>query len=120
MRSANEETLLIVQVETRGAVDEIEEIASIAGVDVLLIGPTDLSIDLEVAGQLDAPPLMEAIELTLAVCERHRVAPGIQITNLDWLIYWAERGMRVLSSFSEVALLHRGGISVTQELTRFR
>ncbi|MCY3978133.1 MAG: aldolase/citrate lyase family protein [Chloroflexi bacterium] len=120
MRAANEETLLIVQVETRGALDAIEEIASITGVDVLLIGPTDLSIDLGVAGQLDAPPLIEAINLTLAVCEKHGVAPGIQITNLEWLIHWAERGMRVLSSFSEVALLQRGGISVTQKLARFR
>ena len=120
MRAANEETLLIVQVETRGAIDEIEEIAAIAGVDALLIGPTDLSIDLGVAGQLDAPPLIEAIDMTMAVCQKHGVAPGIQITNLEWLIHWAERGMTVLSSFSEVALLQRGGISVTRELARFR
>lgn len=120
MREANAETLLIVQVETRGAIDEIDEIAAIAGVDVLLIGPTDLSIDLGVAGQLDAPPLIEAIHQTLAACEKHGVAPGIQITNLEWLIHWAEQGMRVLSSFSEVALLQRGGMSVTQELARFR
>jgi 2-keto-3-deoxy-L-rhamnonate aldolase RhmA len=120
MRAANEETLLIVQVETRGALDEIEEIAAIAGVDVLLIGPTDLSIDLGVAGQLDAPQLLEAINTTLAACEKHGVAPGIQITDLEWLIHWAEQGMTVLSAFSEVALLQRGGISVTQELERFR
>ena len=86
----------------------------------MLIGPTDLSIDLGVAGQLDAPPLIEAINLTLTVCENHGIAAGIQITDLKWLIHWAERGMRVLSSFSEVALLQRGGISVTRELARFR
>lgn len=120
MRAANEETLLIVQVETRGAIDAIEEIAAIRGVDVLLIGPTDLSIDLGVAGQLDAPQLLEAINLTLAVCRKHGVAPGIQVTDLQWLIHWAEQGMTVLSSFSEVALLQRGGISVLQELARFR
>ena len=120
MRAANEETLLIVQIETRGALDAIEEIASITGVDVLLIGPTDLSIALGVAGQLDAPALIDAINLTLAVCENKGVAAGIQITNLEWLIHWAERGMTVLSSFSEVALLQRGGVSVTQELARFR
>lgn len=120
MQAANEETLLIVQVETRGAIDAIEEIAAITGVDVLLIGPTDLSIDLGVAGQLDAPALIEAISTTLAACQKHAVAPGIQITNLKWLIHWAEQGMRVLSAFSEVALLQQGGISVTKELARFR
>ena len=120
MRAANEETLLIVQVETQGAIAEIEEIASIAGVDVLLIGPTDLSIDLGVAGQLDSPQLIDAIEKTMAACKTHGVASGIQITNLAWLMHWAEKGMRVLSSFSEVELLQRGGKSVTQDLERFR
>ena len=120
MGAANEETLLIVQVETRGAIEEIGEIASIAGVDVLLIGPTDLSIDLGVAGQLDSPQLLDAIEKTMAACETHGVAAGIQITNLEWLMHWAEKGMRVLSSFSEVELLQRGGRAVTQDLDKFR
>ena len=120
MQAANEETLLIIQIETRGALNAIDEIAAISGVDVLLIGPTDLSIDLGVAGQLDAPELIEAINVTLAVCEKHGVSPGIQITNLEWLIHWAEQGMRVLSSFSEVALLQRGGTSITRKLGRFR
>jgi len=120
MRAANEETLLIVQVETRGAIHEIDEIASLPGVDVLLIGPTDLSIELGVAGQLDSPQLIDAIEKTIVACQRHGVVPGIQITNLDWLVHWAEKGMRVLSSFSEIALLQRGGETVTKALARFR
>lgn len=120
MRAANAETLLIVQVETQGALDEIDAIAAIAGVDALLIGPTDLSIDLGVAGQLDAPQLIDAIEKTMAACAARGIAPGIQITNLEWLTRWAEKGMRVLSAFSEVALLQRGGQSVTQALEQFR
>ena len=120
MRLANDETLLIVQVETGGALEEVEEIAAIAGVDVLLIGPTDLSIDLGVPGQLDSPRLIDAIERTLAACKSHGIAAGIQTTDLDWLLHWAEKGMAVLSSFSEVALLQRGGLRVTQALERFR
>ena len=119
MRELNEETLLIVQVETQSLVDDIEAVAAIDGLDVLLIGPTDLSIELGVAGSFDAPPLIEAIERTLAACQKHGVAPGIQILDLDWLEHWAERGMRVLSSYSEVALLVRGGKSVTDRLARF-
>ena len=120
MRAANDETLLIVQIETRGAVEQIDDIAAIPGVDALLIGPTDLSIELGVPGQLDAPQLIEAISTTLSACQAHGVAPGIQLTNLAWLLHWAERGMRVLSSFSEVELLQRAGRSINQELSRFR
>jgi len=120
MRAANDETLLIVQVETRGALEEVETIASIPGVDVLLIGPTDLSIDLGVPGQLDSPQLIDAIERTMEACESNGIVSGIQITNLEGLLRWAEKGMRVLSSFSEVALLQRGGLAVNRELERFR
>lgn len=120
MRQANDETLLIVQVETRGAVEEIEEIASIAGVDALLIGPTDLSIELGIPGQLHSPQLIDAIERTMAACKSNGIAAGIQTTDLDWLLHWAAKGMTVLSSFSEVALLQRGGQAVNQALEKFR
>lgn len=119
MQAANDETLLVVQVETRAALDEIDAIASVAGLDALLIGPTDLSIDLGVAGRLDAPELIEAIETTISACEKHGVAPGIQVNDPDWLIHWAERGMRLLSSFSEVALLQRAGEAITSKLAPF-
>lgn len=120
MRAANDETLLIVQVETRGALDAIDEIASIDGVDVLLIGPTDLSIDLGQPGKLDSPQLIDAIERTIAACQSRGKISGIQVNNLDWLLHWAERGMRVLSSFSEVALLQRGGQAINQQLDKYR
>lgn len=119
MLAANEETLLIVQVETGGAIQEIDEIASLPGVDVLLIGPTDLSIELGAPGQLDSPQLIAAIETTIAACQSHGVVPGIQITNLEWLAHWADRGMRMLSSFSKLALLQRSGETVTRTLARF-
>ena len=117
MNAANEETLLIVQVETRDLIEDIDMVASIEGVDVLLIGPTDLSIDLGVAGQLDSALMLSAIEKTIAACQRHGVAPGIQMNDLDRLSHWAGKGMRVLSAFSEVALLQRAGRSVMKALS---
>ncbi len=118
MRAANEETLLIIQVETRDLIDDIDAVASIEGVDALLIGPTDLSIDLGVPGQFDSPLMLAAIEKTIAACHKRGVAPGIQMNDLDRLLHWAEKGMRVLSSFSEMALLQRAGRSVTEALAR--
>lgn len=120
MSAANDETLLIIQVETRDLIDDIETVATIPGVDVLLIGPTDLSIDLGLPGQLDSAPLLAAIDRTIEACQKHGVMPGIQMNDLDRLVHWAEKGMRVLSSFSEVALLQRGGMSVTQALKSCR
>ena len=49
MASANEEVLLVIQIETQESVETIEEIVAVPGVDIVLIGPSDLSIALGVA-----------------------------------------------------------------------
>jgi 2-dehydro-3-deoxyglucarate aldolase/4-hydroxy-2-oxoheptanedioate aldolase len=116
MAKLNEETMLIIQVETREAVESIEEIVATPGVDVALIGPTDLSIALGVPGQMDAPQLHAAIEKMIAACQRHDVFPALHINDLTWAAHWAKRGMRLLSSGSEAGFLVRGGQAVTSAI----
>lgn len=116
MESANEETLLMIQIETQAAVDNIEEIVTTPGVDVTLVGPTDLSIALGVPGQLDSPKLHAAIEKMIDACQRHNVFPAIHINDLQWAVHWAKKGMRLISSASEAGLLVRGGLEVTSTI----
>jgi 2-keto-3-deoxy-L-rhamnonate aldolase RhmA len=116
MAAANEQTLLIIQIETQEAVDNIEEIVSTPGVDVTLVGPTDLSIALGVPGQMDSPKLHAAIEKMIEACQRHQVYPALHINDLQWAAYWAKKGMRLLSSNSETGLLVKGGLEVTSKI----
>jgi 2-keto-3-deoxy-L-rhamnonate aldolase RhmA len=117
MARINEETMLIIQIETREAVENLEEIVATPGVDVALIGPTDLSIALGVPGQMDSPQLHAAIEKMIETCGRHQVFPALHINDLHWATYWAKRGMRLLSSGSEAGLLVKGGQSVTSTIS---
>ena len=55
MAAANEQTMLIVQIETKEAIENGDEILAVPGVDVAFVGPTDLSISLGVPGQIDSP-----------------------------------------------------------------
>lgn len=117
MARNNEETLLIVQIETQEAVTNLEEIMSVHGVDVTLIGPTDLSISLGVAGQMDNSHLHAAIEAMLAICQHHaNVYPGIHINDLNSAVYWAKKGMRLVSSSSETGLLMKAGEELTSTI----
>ena len=59
---ANRETMVIVHIETREAVDAIEEYVAIDGVDVLFLGPTDLSQSLGHPGQPGHPDVVAAME----------------------------------------------------------
>lgn len=69
MEYANRETLLIPQCETRGCLESIEEIAAIDGVDGILIGPYDLSIDMGKPGQFEDDEVKEGIDRILRACK---------------------------------------------------
>lgn len=109
LAAMNRETFLIVQVETAEAVEHLDDILSVPGVDAALIGPTDLSIALGVPGQLDSPVLIAAIERTMAASLRHGVVPAIHTNEVDRTAYWAAQGMKLVSIGSEAGLLMAGG-----------
>ncbi|HEY9385150.1 MAG TPA: aldolase/citrate lyase family protein [Gemmatimonadales bacterium] len=104
----NRETFLIVQIETGEAVSRLDELLAVPGVDAALIGPTDLSVALGVAGQMEHPKLVDAIERTMAACARHGVIPAIHTNDVAMTTAWARRGMRLVSNNSEVGLLMAG------------
>jgi len=70
-----------------------------------MIGPTDLSISLGVAGQFDHPTLNAAIEKIRDACNRHGISPGIHMRSLKLVQYWRDRGMRFLSCNSEIGFM---------------
>ena len=109
IESLHAETMLVIQVETRQAVEAIDQIAAVPGVDAALIGPNDLSISLGVPGQIDHPMLHKAIETTIAACQCTVVWSAIHISDLKLAAYWAGKGMRMVSTGSEVSFIMRAG-----------
>jgi 2-keto-3-deoxy-L-rhamnonate aldolase RhmA len=71
MAEANSRVWAIAQIETKLAVDNCEAIAAVEGIDSLLIGPNDLSIDLGIAGDLNNPIEIEAIKKVAAACKKY-------------------------------------------------
>lgn len=108
LAALNRETFLVVQIETAEAIRRIDELLAVPGVDAALIGPTDLSVALGVAGKLDHPTLIEAIERTMAACIVHGVVPAIHTNEVTLTAAWARRGMRLVSINSEAGLLTAG------------
>jgi 2-keto-3-deoxy-L-rhamnonate aldolase RhmA len=78
---ADHETLCVVQIESAASVDAADDIAALDGVDVLFIGPRDLSHDLDVPGDLTAPAYVEALGTVLAAAQRHGKAAGMLVSD---------------------------------------
>jgi 4-hydroxy-2-oxoheptanedioate aldolase len=78
---ANAEVLGVVQVESAPAVEQVDQIAAVDGVDVLFVGPQDLSHNLGVPGDLQAPAYLAAVERVRAAAARHGKACGLLVRD---------------------------------------
>jgi len=77
LAEANEQSLVIVQIETPDAADKADEIAAVPGVDVLFVGPMDLSVNLGHPGDFTPPTFIQHLKNVVQACERHGKTAGI-------------------------------------------
>lgn len=113
---ANHETLTVVQIETREAVENIEELCAVDGVDVLFIGPTDLSQSLGVPGDLAHPSVVSAMEeVATAVRDSGKVL-GLYAGTPEAALRGIELGARYVATGVE-ALLGRAMASFIDAVT---
>ena len=78
---ANTEVLAVVQIESVRAVEQVTEIAGLDGVDVLFVGPRDLSHDLGVPGDINAPSYLEALEQVRSAAQQFDKGCGLLVPN---------------------------------------
>ena len=107
MRYADYETLLIVQIETRRGVDNVDEIAAVEGLDVLWIGHNDLTNSMGIPGRFDHPNYLRAIDRFLETCRRHGKAPGIMSTGVDDGRAQLDQGFRCVAYWGGIWLYAR-------------
>ena len=112
----NENTLTVMQIETKRAVEAREEILSVPGIDAVLIGPADLSISLGVGGDFQHPKLIGAMEAIRDTCVSKGIAPGTQTRSIPQAKFWKERGMKFLGSGNEVSFLFEKAKETAQSL----
>ena len=78
---ANSEVLTVVQIESVRAVEQVAEIAALDGVDVLFVGPRDLSHDLGVPGDVQAPSYLEALDRVRAAAQQFGKSCGLLVPH---------------------------------------
>jgi len=108
MESANEESMVIIQMETQSFVDDVENITAVPGVDATMVGPFDLSVNLGIPGQFDHPKFWDAIDRMVAACDKNGVAPGVHAVNPVMLEKFKDRGVRFLTCGSDASVILKG------------
>jgi 2-keto-3-deoxy-L-rhamnonate aldolase RhmA len=108
----NDNTLVIVMIETGAALENVEEIAAVPGVDIVHIGSSDLSADFGVPGQNTHPKVIAALERVVAACRKHGKIPGMGgLSGGDGKAYEqvVKLGARFFSAANEWALMMAAG-----------
>lgn len=101
----NENTMLVIQIETAAAVERADEILAAGGVDAVMVGPMDLTLSLGVVGQIHHARMDEAMTAILRACERAGVASGFHTTDVEFLRKWRRAGARFLTFGSDLGFL---------------
>jgi 4-hydroxy-2-oxoheptanedioate aldolase len=105
LQNANDTLCLIAQIETPAALEQLEEIAAVPGVDALFFGPGDLSATLGLIGQPDHPKVQEAIADGFARAQRAGVPSGVLAPNAAAAQRYLEMGFAFVSVANDLAML---------------
>lgn len=118
LESANESILLSVQAESAEAVQNIESIVRVQGLDAVLVGPYDLSASMGLPGQVDHPDVKAAIQRVADVCKDVEMPTGIFGLTAEAVKPYIERGFRFIVAGVDTVMLGNAAQSLLNQLRK--
>lgn len=116
---ANREHFVAIQIETLSALEECEAIAAIDGVDLLFLGPADMSQSLGVIGDFMNPKCIAALDKIAAACKKHNKPWGVVPPTPEYAAMCAEKGCKMFCAFNDLRLFHAGMKSLKEQYKQF-
>lgn len=109
-REANAATVTLAMIETRAALENVDAIAGTTGIDVLFVGPSDLSIALSNGAELDphSSQVEAALDQIVAAAKKAGKPSGLYCANAERAVASAKRGFKFLAVGSDMAFLRAG------------
>jgi 4-hydroxy-2-oxoheptanedioate aldolase len=110
----------IVQIETEEILNNLGSVAAIDEIDVLFIGPMDLSIALGVFGKPDHPRFVDALKATADAAIREGKAAGILLQNPEEFERYYELGFRFIACSSDSSFVQHGACKMAERLNELK
>lgn len=105
MECSNKKIVIIAQIESKKGIENIDEILSVAGVDIALLGPNDLSQDMNMLGQFYEDSFVQAIQKVVDSGKKNNKYVGIHASGIEYVQFWKERGMNILMWNSDITMM---------------
>jgi 4-hydroxy-2-oxoheptanedioate aldolase len=105
-KAIDDQMLLTVMIETPKAVENAEAIAAVPGIDCLLVGSSDLSMELGIPGDRGHQKIQDSVDKVVAACKKHNKWPGIGGAYSDELLkLYTGKGMKMILSGNDMPLM---------------
>jgi 2-dehydro-3-deoxyglucarate aldolase/4-hydroxy-2-oxoheptanedioate aldolase len=105
MKAANNSVLVMIKIETKKGVQNVDEIMAVPGIDVAFVGHTDLSVSLQRPLEFEHPEFVKARDATVAACRRHGKIAGNLVGNPTWGKAWIRKGFRMIAYMGDIWLM---------------
>lgn len=116
MTRANKDIAVILQIEHIDAVDNVNAIVDVEGVDAIFIGPYDLSASMGKTGQIDDPGVCAAIDRVAAVCQRREMPLGYFGVSAESVKPFIEKGYRLICAGTDADFVTRSARQIVAAL----
>jgi len=117
---ANQETMIIGHIEGKEGINNLNEIVSVSGIDVLFIGPYDLSQSLGVSGQVDHPIVAEKMKEVISACKKNKIAVGTFVEDVDTAKKWVAMGIQYIAFSVDVGILYQASKNIANDLRKIK
>jgi len=117
-KAANKETMIIAHIEGVEGINNLEEILSVSGIDVIFIGPYDLSQSLGIPGQVNHELVVEKMEEVIKMCRKKNKAVGTFADDVKTAKKWVSLGVQYLSFSVDVGILYETSRQIVEKLRK--
>jgi 4-hydroxy-2-oxoheptanedioate aldolase len=116
--SANKETMIIAHIEGVQGINKLDEILSVSGIDVIFIGPYDLSQSLGIPGQVNNSLVVEKMKEVVTKCRENNIAVGTFADDIQTAKKWISLGVQYMSFSVDVGILYEVSKQIVEKLKK--
>jgi len=114
--SANQETMIIIHIEGVKGINNLDEILSVSGIDVVFIGPYDLSQSLGIPGKVNDPLVIEKMKEVVTKCKKQKIAVGTFADDVQTAKRWISLGVQYMSFSVDVGILYNESNNIIMQI----
>lgn len=117
-KSANNKTMIIAHIEGVEGINNLDEILSVSGIDVIFVGPYDLSQSLSIPGEVNNPLVTEKMKEVVLKCRENKVAVGTFVDDVKTAKFWVSLGVQYMSFSVDVGILYEASKQIVEKLKK--